>query len=176
MKCDPRAYAKCPTHKYFGGCAADAEFAEDSMNIHKEQVKEAIVYFRNVVNSDSFSAPLTTYARVAVVALEYAAHRLDLISRSMPVRDPKANDSYVYKERLVDLISQAKLICASDYSVHSLEECVADILLAYGVRLDSPVGCSLCFRVEQIDCHGGEAFIPVLREFNFCPKCGRKIR
>ena len=30
MKCDPRAYAKCPTHKYCGGCAADAEFVECS--------------------------------------------------------------------------------------------------------------------------------------------------
>jgi len=30
MKCDPRAYAQCPTHQYCGTCAADADFMEGS--------------------------------------------------------------------------------------------------------------------------------------------------
>lgn len=30
MKCDPRAYAKCPTRQYCGPSAADCEFMEGS--------------------------------------------------------------------------------------------------------------------------------------------------
>lgn len=30
MKCDPRAYAQCPTHQYCGSCAADADFMDGS--------------------------------------------------------------------------------------------------------------------------------------------------
>ena len=30
LKCDPRAFAQCPGHKYCGSCATDATFMEGS--------------------------------------------------------------------------------------------------------------------------------------------------
>lgn len=50
-KCDPRAYAQCPTHQYCGSCA-DAEFMEGS---ECDQFNQSVLS-KPVTNGDHFRA------------------------------------------------------------------------------------------------------------------------
>lgn len=50
-KCDPRAYAQCPTHQYCGSCV-DAEFMEGS---ECDQFNQSVLS-KSVTNGDRFRA------------------------------------------------------------------------------------------------------------------------
>lgn len=51
-KCDPRAYAQCPTHQYCGSCAADADFMEGS---ECDRFNQSVLS-KPVTNGDRFRA------------------------------------------------------------------------------------------------------------------------
>lgn len=51
-KCDPRAYAQCPTHQYCGSCAADADFMEGS---DCDKFNQSVLS-KPVTNGDRFRA------------------------------------------------------------------------------------------------------------------------
>lgn len=51
-KCDPRAYAQCPTHQYCGSCAAGAVFMEGS---ECDQFNQKVLS-QPITNGDRFRA------------------------------------------------------------------------------------------------------------------------
>ena len=81
------------------------------------------------------------------------------------------------REKLIELISKAKYICANDYSDHTEDEYIADTLLDNGVTVQEcgewvydhwcEFKCSVCGEFSSSKPYKGKE--------NYCSNCGAKM-
>ena len=82
------------------------------MNDRKKLVKQAISHFRYGVSHDIFSEPVTTYAKLAIEALEKAngvTVQSERMVDAVPVSELEKLRDYLYAEDLIFMRGLAKL-------------------------------------------------------------------
>lgn len=72
LKCDPRAFAQCPGHKYCGSCATDATFMEGSEC--------------DKFNQSVLSKPMTNADRIRAMSDEALAEFLESTHSQMAIK------------------------------------------------------------------------------------------